>query len=251
LDGVQHAITLNTTNAFTNAQTIATYVDALVGYDAVWDNSNGVEIKTVQPGRQEETYYEVHNAIGLQLNINTIFGNSNSIRFSRDFFGTSEFTDAYMWLNPDADKPVASSTQVVDWNGGDSTFMNLESNIGTYQVINNATTNQYFVNILRIDPEPQSMDVPYIVRHYKNGEVVYEKEQVGTSLTTIPLQDVEGTFQVYHSVTASEDFYYTALYGQNYWLNGVVTYYETSASINNTETIYKVSPQFPKLKIID
>ncbi|MCK5642029.1 MAG: hypothetical protein KAJ19_14590, partial [Gammaproteobacteria bacterium] len=60
-------------------------------------------------------------------------GYENPIVFSRDFFGTSEFTELYMWLNSDKDG-IQGETEIIDWSSGDATNVNHTTNIGTFTI---------------------------------------------------------------------------------------------------------------------
>ncbi len=263
LDGVQYVITLNTTNAFTNAQTIANYVDALTGYNATWDNANGVEIKTVQPERQEETYYEVHNAIGLELSISTIFGNNNGgISFSRDFFGTSEFTDAYMWLNPDIQKEAGGENRKIDWNGGSDLWMNLDTDIALFPVFNTPANGDYRAirTYCKVTPDPSYINVEYSYVVYVDGQEFQRVDGlVGNTIFNdlqsnfVPENDGARTYQVYFTIETSQEFKYEAtLRQQEVDANGnSIRNATTDATSQLNESIFVLNEELPKLKIID
>ena len=85
------------------------------------------------------------------------------ITFSRDFFGLTEFTKLNLWLNPDKDKAVGGDTEIVDWNGGDATFMNLITNVGSYDKTANSPTRWY---ILKYDCNTRSRGLKQYLIQY-------------------------------------------------------------------------------------
>src|SRR5690606_38767028 len=94
------------------------------------------------------------------------------IEFTRDFFGTSEFTKLFLWLNPDKEKQTGGDSQRVDFDSGDSTFMNLVTNVGSYTCVNTSQLNyiSFYMN-LKVTPSAGYEDIEYTVKMYKDGEV--------------------------------------------------------------------------------
>ena len=97
----------------------------------------------------------------------------NPIVFSRDFFGTTEFKEQYLWLKADDRVAIGGGEDIVDFTTGSETYINLTTNVGTF--ITDRVTNTRFVIGNKITPASGYEDVPYtfIVRNADTGEDVY------------------------------------------------------------------------------
>jgi hypothetical protein len=181
------------------------------------------------------------------------------IVFSRDFFGTSEFTKLYMWLNPHKEKQTGGDTQIVDFDSGDSTYMNLSTNVGSYTVQNTSASDDRvrFFMALEITPSAGYENVEYTIKMYRDGEVFKETTHTGTATQRSRL-DYDGgeiTYSVYYEVVCTQKFVYSAELEQR--RNSSVPgdppnqYFFTFASENTIESVFVVSEEVPKMKIID
>ena len=181
------------------------------------------------------------------------------ISFSRDFFGTSEFSELFMWLNPDKKKEINGNFLRVDFDSGDDFYMDLTTDEGTYPTSLNASFVRKFKLFLEITPEPGYENVDYQVKYYKNGEVAGDWQVGGTNpITTfntneIILQnnDEDETFQVYFEVISQQELSYTAFLFQKAYIGGGTNDLYTYASADTISSRFIVSENIPKMKIID
>ena len=99
----------------------------------------------------------------------------NPIVFSRDFFSTTEFEKQYLWLKADDRVAIGGGEDIVDFTSGDGTYINLTSNIGTFETIRTGVNRTRFSIGNTITPDSGYEDVPYtfIVRNADTGEDVY------------------------------------------------------------------------------
>ena len=99
----------------------------------------------------------------------------NPIVFSRDFFSTTEFEKQYLWLKADDRVAIGGGEDIVDFTSGDGTYINLTSNIGTFETIRTGVNRTRFSIGNTITPASGYEDVPYtfIVRNADTGEDVY------------------------------------------------------------------------------
>lgn len=99
----------------------------------------------------------------------------NPIVFSRDFFGTTEFKEQYLWLKADDRDAIGGGKEIVDFTAGSGTYINLTSNIGTFETIRTGALRQRFNISNIITPASGYENVPYtfIVRNEDTNEDVY------------------------------------------------------------------------------
>jgi hypothetical protein len=97
----------------------------------------------------------------------------NPIVFSRDFFGTTEFKEQYLWLKADDRVAIGGGEEIVDFTTGSETYINLTTNVGTF--VTDRATNTRFAIGNKITPASGYEDVPYtfIVRNADTNEDVY------------------------------------------------------------------------------
>lgn len=181
------------------------------------------------------------------------------IVFSRHFFGTAEFTKLFLWLNPDKEKIVGGNTQIVDFDSGSSDFMNLTTNVGSYTVQNTSGSNDRvrFFMTLSVTPATGYENIEYTVKMYRDGEVFQEDTYTdnGIQSTVLSYDGGEKTYAVYYEVVCTQQFIYSAVLQQrrNSSVDGDPTNesFFTYASENTIESVFVVSEEFPKMKIID
>jgi hypothetical protein len=179
----------------------------------------------------------------------------NPIVFSRDFFGTTEFTELYMWLNPNEDKEAGGDTQIINWDGGDFDYINEATNIGTY-VFESHTSFTRIRTSSSIVPEVGYTNVPYDVILYINGEEHSVNTYTGNGgwISEVRTSEDMLTIDASWAIRTTREFKYTASVYQ-VRLIGFSTFdppeATTTASVNTIESNIIVSEEVPKIKIID
>ena len=181
--------------------------------------------------------------------------NDYDITFSRDFFGLTEFTDLYTWLNPDKDNVIGNFTKTIDFNGGSSTYVNHTTDIGTFN-FNPLDRWQFDVTITTpLSFLPQDI----ILSMYVDGVKV--QEQSGTVVTGVLTQPMSFTTTLNTTESATKEVYFTVT-SQTYSID--VTWqqrrYNSAGSLLADETTtgqqaggrqFILSDNMPKVKIID
>ena len=222
-----------------------------------WGNgsgSNGVLFNDLRPSLK---IIKLIEAIESKYTIAN--GYANNIVFSREFFGRTEFTDLFMWLNPSKDTKLGGDIQGVDYDGGDSTYINHTTNIGSYEVSNDSGSNNdyYWFLELTITPASGFENIPYTVKSIVDGDVFVEKSFTGTQthVTKLYRSDAPSdfyTFNVSWELETSQSFQYTASNFQRRHRSGtVIGTFTTTASIKTVDSSFITSNNLPKLKIID
>jgi hypothetical protein len=182
------------------------------------------------------------------------------VTFSRDFFGTSEFSDLFLWLNPDK-STNNTNFKIVNFDGGSEIHVNRTTNIGTFQTIpfppTGVTPNKFKLSI-KITPESGYTSTRYTIKYYQDGEVRRTWDNViGTFETNgddIILQNniEDQTFQIYWEVESEQEFSYTAIFYQGYFINNTNQgQFISTASTDTIPSAFIVSENIPKMKIID
>lgn len=179
-----------------------------------------------------------------------------SIEFSDDFFATTEFRELCLWLNNDEELLAGGAEQVVDFDSGDDTWMNLTTNIGSYPVFNTPASGdrRYFDMFFSVNPSSGYENVQYTVKMYRDGQVFAENIYTGFSTQQTQLiQDGDVTFSVYYTVTCSQEFKYNAGLQQQYRQSPLILLITeiTLASENTIDSYFTVSENLPDIKVID
>jgi len=119
-----------------------------------------------------------------------------SLTFSRDFFGTTEFNELFMWANPD-DSSLSGYNQLIDWDTTSGSWLNTSTDIGTYVTTYpvQGTPTRYVIT-LTIIPDSGFTDVPFTVQISNNGESIYFNENSPTFPITFQLIPEEGDINV-------------------------------------------------------
>ena len=179
------------------------------------------------------------------------------VTFSRQFFDTSEFTNLYMWLNPDKESEIKGNTQTIDWNGGQlptypgDTWMNWTTDVGTYE-----RDSEYFYLQCVITPEAGFEDVEYTIRCISNGENFSELNMPNGGEGTLVADfqsSAQNTYLVSFEVSSQVDFQYTSLLAQTRFTNPT-TATAVDVSTGTAQTLdgdFVITKNIPKLKIID
>ena len=250
LNNIQYTIPIFTTTTEGNALELRNYVNALPEYTAEVNTSNAaiVDIEAVEIGSQVNTIWEVGTSTSMDVLVTTTIKGSNGLRFTRDFFETSEFTNLYMWLNPSADKEPGGETNFIDWDGGDSPWMNIVTDVGSYEVINdlNPVIGRSFSFTCEITPDVDYEDVVYSIISIKDGEVLTSTEGLfgeGLQFSEIFPEGVgDGvTHLMQWQVQSSQEFKYSANLVQRQRSASGSTEIQvknTSSSANTNESIF-------------
>jgi len=181
------------------------------------------------------------------------------ITFSRDFFGLKEFNEIYTWLNPSKDTKAGGDIQVIDWDGGDSTYINHTTNIGSFEVSNTSASNDnyYWKLYTTITPSVGYEDVPYTLKFYKDDSEFNNWTETGTQtfyerLSKIGAPENPFTWNVYWEVETDQEFKYTASVAQYHYRSDIfINLYTTTASENTIDSVFSIADNIPKVKIID
>lgn len=178
------------------------------------------------------------------------------VTFSRDFFGRSEFTDLFLWLNNGS--AVRGGTARVDFTGGSTTYVNLTTDTATFPIqFTNINNRTYFTTVLRITPDTGYETVPYTITTYRNGVAVSAIEKTGTSAITQTVSTIitgSENVEVYYDITATEIFGYDVQFDQ---IRKVVTSGTTVSTVfittgsDSLSFDFIVSENIPKIKVID
>lgn len=168
-----------------------------------------------------------------------------NITFTRDFFAREEFTKLYLWLNNEVTENTRKFRQIINWNGGDSTYVNLTTNVGNFPDLPDK-----FGHILKIFPSDLAQS--YKIKAYVNDELFYEEEYTGDSVKTINYFSLNpipnNPYSIYYEIESVENFTFSAE-----WINSKigVTIHTTIASSQSVNGVFYISNNLPKIKIID
>ena len=213
-------------------------------------------------------YSELRPSIKL-LSIIEAIENDYGIIFSRDFFGRSEFTNIYLWLNAEKGNEIGGGKKIINWDDGDSDNINLITNIGQFATegLSGSSVRKYWEIAMSVTPGVDFISVPYTIRAYVNGIVRAQKTitPIGGVLTEGLLEivleseiNISDNFICYWEVESNSDFEYTASIVQDEITNDplppydeFVTSFTTLASVDTISSVGGISKNMPKIKIID
>jgi len=187
--------------------------------------------------------------------------------FTRDFFDRTDFTNLYMWVNRDkkADE-LPKQTNPVDFDGGDSTWVNLTTNTGTFTVYRNMSDfwdYTRFSHDLTITPDVTSLSTPYKLKVYHNDILFSETPYTGVqihplSTSSFPLIFGTHTYTVRFEIEAPVNFSFSASWKNIQTIStafgsgdDIVTTRITTASLDSFTAVLDIVTMLPKMKIID
>lgn len=182
-----------------------------------------------------------------------------NLKFSRDFFGRTEFTNLFMWLNNDAEIKKPGISQIVEWKTGDQENVNFETNIGTFLIRNSDLPDDeidWFLHIT-ITPDPGFEDIDYTLRTFRDDEVLKEENLKGTQRRTTKLIErtpENGTIaEIFYEIETNQEFRYSAKWEQDVRADAPVPDedFETLGLDNIVESVFSIQKNIPELKIID
>jgi hypothetical protein len=162
-----------------------------------------------------------------------------NITFSRDFFGRTEFNDLFMWLNNSKDIGIGGDSQLVDFDGGDDTYMNLSTNIGAYPVQTRWTLECTVIPVAGYE------SVDYTLITFRDDTEFASNDFTDTSTATSRFITADS---LYYHIKSDVEFKYTVSLKQKILLGASVT---TTATENTKESTFVTSENIPKIKIID
>ena len=262
INNIQYSIPVTSVGgSLTNAATqINTYINTNVtGFTSTVANTL-ITITADEVGNVGTTVFNANSALFFDGTVTSVVvgkrSYENPIVFSRDFFGTSEFENLYMWLKPDANTPAGGFPQIIDWDSGDFTFMNEFTNIGAYETSNTSASDDdiNFIINLTITPVSGFEEVPYTVIWYNGSEEYLVEDNVdGVNLTqSFISSDAATIWNLSFAIKSINEFQYTSeLYQFRVDTGGPNTTAYTYGSASTTQSIFSVSQQIPDIEIID
>jgi hypothetical protein len=180
------------------------------------------------------------------------------LTFSRDFFGRAEFNNLFMWLNADSGDDIGGDSIMVDFDSGDSTYMNLTTNIGRYPTENPTRTRWNMV--FEISPEVGYTELEYtIVLYAKSGGISFEERAKWTNTgkrifeSSFNWDGSPVDWDIYYEVQSSQEFKFTSRLRQverSVAFSGAIDY-DTFASLQTIPSKFISSENMPKIKLID
>ena len=164
LNGVGTSIFISIGSSTGVATQIASAVNSISGYSAT-SSSVYVTIYSETKGRELATQFDTQSVTGLIVSSRTTFGTKDyGFSFSRDFFGTTEFERAYMWLNAETQpKAIGNSQTLVDWTNRDinNTQTDLTTDISVLNNIDEKLATKWEIEYI---VTPVDSTVPYAIR---------------------------------------------------------------------------------------
>lgn len=182
--------------------------------------------------------------------------NKYGFTFSRDFFGSVNFYDLYLWLGNDNDfsKKINTGVRVDFTNTGD--FNTTSGLIGfdidltedTFKTI-----NYYGVynTLLTIYPQAGYENVEYKIDMLRDGDTVVNSSNYVTGEHTLSTNINDNDYKYSFKVYAINNFNFTSRFNANKNYGGLRFNYTALFPIQVIEIGYTISNQIPKLKIID
>ena len=186
--------------------------------------------------------------------------NKYNIVFSRHFFGRSEFTDLYTWLNNDKSIQGLGTKQQINWDGGNSEYINHTTNIGMLPTVGTASHDDggYSSRIsTRIIPAAGYETVDYKLILNVDNEEAFSVDSVGNKKYVYKLRRQDAptnpyAYRVEWFVESNQEFKYTAVCDQDkYFADFIFDLKTTTASENTVVNEFNPSLNIPKIKIID
>ena len=184
-----------------------------------------------------------------------------NITFSRDFFDTIPFSQLWLWLNPSKDTEPGGETNIIDWDGGDSTYMDLVTNKGLYEVVNTPASGdgRKWEFGCQVEPAPGFEGVEYQIISYKDGNEEANTTHTGDGTQYVDIlpfgNDPGTTHEMYWEVKTTQEFEYTATLVQRQCSlsNCVFPWVEeiTTSSGNVNDSTFVISEEMPKIKVIE
>ncbi len=161
----------------------------------------------------------------------------------------------YLWLNNTESKETSKATATVDFDSGDSDFMNLTTDIGTYNT--QGDFYKYWRLFINITPSTGYDNINYSILMYDGEDIISQVDNVfGYGRVGQRIRDNENTgnrdYFIRYEIQAEDAFQYTVTFEQYLYINS----YQYPAYVTNgsSQTITRnivVSKLVPDLKIVD
>lgn len=178
------------------------------------------------------------------------------ITFSRHFFGRTEISSIYLWLNNKSTDDIGTVSAITDWDGGDAGYMNQATDEATYTLLWSGTSgfNKRLMKLTwTVAPEAGFGSVPYTARVLVDGEVHTEKSMTGTdNLVAVLIGD--GDVEVQFEIETNLSFEYACSLSQQE-VNGYQWPTDTEQVVTSSSNVLSsgviVSAALPDMKVID
>lgn len=176
-----------------------------------------------------------------------------NVVFSRDFFGRSEFTDLFIWLNADKTIQGVETEQLIDWDSGDGADFGLSLATDTWE--NNTNNNRYYK--YRVTITPTSTDIPYKVIVKNFGEVVAtipcEGGELETDFLTVPYSNVTSVFSYQFFLVSSNSIEYESRILLRRKQNVIPISLDRASNASTRLLLdnFETSSNLPKIKVLD
>lgn len=178
-----------------------------------------------------------------------------NITFSRDFFGTTEFTGLFMWLNNSSDRDLIGNRTKVDFDGGSTTYVNHSTDVGTFPLSSTTSSFIYFKLELVVTPSLSSNSIPYSILMYRDGSLIRETAHTGATTQSTNIYAPSGASEdseVYYEIKCNESFTFTTNLKQiETEPIGANTTYNTTSTAQTTSADFVISDNIPKITILD
>ena len=172
--------------------------------------------------------------------------NDFNLTFTRDFFGSTEFQNLYLWVNNNSESINTNRVRIDFTNIG-----SIGSNAGTIDLIEDTFTpgGKRIYSVVEITPAVGYETVPYKIQKYESGEPSSSySNEIGTQYFFFSVERNSGIAYSWY-VTTNEEFKFTSELR-------IIFYYESYIGVASfpQQTIsaqFNLSLNFPKLKLID
>lgn len=177
------------------------------------------------------------------------------LTFTRQFFDSVNFSNAYMWLNNTEETESSNAIATVNFDSGDNTYMDFSTNVGTYNTIGEFLI--YWRLYLSVFPASGYEDIQYKVIMYDGDTVIKEESNLqGDTVTIERIRDEQNTgdrdYLIRYEVVADQDFQYTCtLQQRRYEYPFAEQNYFTYGSSQSIERSMIISKVIPKMKVLD
>ena len=209
-------------------------------------------------GNNGVIWNDLRASIKLLSVIEAIENKYDGLEFTRNFFGTTEFNELYMWLNSSKDENAGGETRVVDWNGGGSVWMNQVTDTGAYPVTQgDLSSSRYFRIFCDITPDSGFINQEYSVIIEVDGQEFQRVDGlVGNQRVTTDLNpNIEGTttYSVRWLILTDSRFDYNAsiIQTRRNGFGQTLQQDTTTATLQSNDSTFVISEEIPNLKIID
>ena len=268
LNGVLYNISASTGITAAALATLMTpVIDAISGYSAT---SSGTLITILSDTMQPELtpFFDAYSATAMEVTLKVedvgAFPYENPIVFSDDFFQTSEFEQLYLWLKRSDDEEIGGSTEIVNFDGGSTTYVDFDSEEMNF-TLGSGDTMYIDFNVLdvvgyenipysiimegtRTDSDGTIEEISYEVQATAGNDGNVNSEDINR-LFTKPFLSTSSDFKLRFYIKTNTEFRYTANLIQTF--NNATVPLVTTASESDRLSRVVVSSMLPDMKIVD